>query len=407
MPSICFYFQVHQPYRLNEYGFFDIGEHQNYFNTSLNVEILNQVAEKCYLPANETFFQLIKKYDGDFKIALSLSGVLLEQLEAWRPDVLYSFRKLVDTGCVEILAETYYHSLASVYSPEEFIYQVEKHERAVLKLLGVQPKVFRNTELIYNNALAKALQEMGYKGVLAEGVPKLMSTDSPNFVLHPFEQYDFSVLLKNYQLSDDIAFRFSKMDWEEYPLTADKFADWLHRLAGNSETINLFMDYETFGEHQWEETGIFNFLNFLPEKVLSHPDYSFKTPSEIIDTYPLRGEYHVPHISSWADTERDLSAWAGNSIQKEALRRYFDLGEVVKDTGDLFLVEAWRKLSTSDHFYYMSTKTSSDGEVHAYFSPYKSPIEAYNYFIAALTDLECRIERTKLILPSEGVVFNE
>lgn len=402
MSSICFYFQVHQPYRLHDYGFFDIGQNQDYFNTPLNVDVLNQVSEKCYLPANETFYQLIKKYNGDFKIALSLSGVLLEQLEAWRPDVLYSFRKLVDTGCVEILAETYYHSLASVYSQSEFLYQVEKHERTVLRLLDVQPKVFRNTELIYNNDLAKVLQEMGYKGVLAEGVSELMTTDSPNFVLHPFEQYDFSVLLKNYQLSDDIAFRFSKMDWDQYPLTADKFAAWLHRLAGHSETINLFMDYETFGEHQWEETGIFNFLNFLPEKVLSHSDFQFKTPSEIIDIYPLRGEYHVPQISSWADTERDLSAWAGNAMQKEALRRYFDLEQAVKDSGDLFLVEAWRKLSISDHFYYMSTKSSSDGEVHAYFSPYKSPIEAYNYFIATLTDLEYRVanitERTKDLL---------
>ncbi len=404
MPAICFYFQVHQPYRLRNLNFFDIGSEKGYFDTNSNVEILNKVSEKCYLPANETFYNLIKKHQGEFKISMSLSGVLLEQLAAWRPDVLASFRKLVDTGCVEILAETYYHSLASVYASEEFEYQVRKHEAVVQKYLGVSPQVFRNTELIYNNDLAKQVQRLGYKGIIAEGVDDKMTADSANFVHHPVEQYDFPVLLKNYKLSDDIAFRFSNMDWEAYPLTADKFAGWIHQLNGNAETINLFMDYETFGEHQWEETGIFNFLNYLPEHVLSHPHFSFKTPSEVIDAYPFRGAYDVPEMSSWADTERDLSAWAGNALQKEALRRFYELETTIKNTGDLNLIDDWRKLSTSDHFYYMCTKENGDGEVHEYFSPYKSPLEAYNYFMNALADLEYHLAKIeKPILDSEAI----
>ncbi len=393
MTSLCFYFQVHQPNRLRNYSFFDIAHEDNYFDTAKNVEILNKVSEKCYLPANAIFYDLIKKYNGDFKIAMSFSGVLLEQLEAWRPDVLYSFKKLIDTGCVEVLAETYHHSLAAVFSAKEFEAQVEKHEQLIQKFFGVTPQVFRNTELIYNNDLAKVVEGLGYQGIIAEGIASNMTADSANFVHHPPEQYDFPVLLKNYKLSDDIAFRFSKSDWEHYPLTADKFANWTHQLAGNAETVNLFMDYETFGEHQWEETGIFEFLKYLPQHVLSHPDFNFKTPSEVIKKYPLRGEYSSRAFSSWADTERDLSAWNGNSMQKEALRRLYDLEAEVKASGDILLLENWRMLSTSDHFYYMSTKESCDGTVHEYFSPYKSPLDAYNYFINALADLEYQLSK--------------
>lgn len=395
MPSLCLYFQVHQPYRLSKYSFFDIGEDRPYFDTEANVAILNKVAEKCYLPASETFYQLIKKYKGAFKMTLSFSGVLLEQLEAWRPDVLYAFRKLIDTGCVEVLAETYHHSLSSIYSPKEFEQEVLQHERLIWKYFKVSPVVFRNTELIYNNEIAAQVQYMGYKGMLAEGLTSMMSehVQSPNFLHHPPERPDFPVLLKNYRLSDDIAFRFSNMDWEQYPLTADKYASWIHELVGQGDMINLFMDYETFGEHQWAETGIFNFLNYLPEHILKYPACSFKTPTEIIDSYSVRGVYDVPNVSSWADTERDLSAWAGNPMQQEALRRYFDLEEMVKACQDEQLVSDWKKLSTSDHFYYMCLKKSSDGAVHDYFSPYASPLEAYNYFINAITDVEYRLSK--------------
>jgi len=393
MPSLCLYFQVHQPYRLQDYSFFDIGENSDYFDTSSNVAILNKVAEKCYLPATETFYQLIQKHQGEFKIALSFSGVLLEQLEAWRPDVLYAFRKLVDTGCVEILAETYHHSLVSVYSKKEFELQVLQHEQLIWKYFKVYPTVFRNTELIYNNEIASQVREMGYKGMLAEGLTDMMSehVQSSNFLHHPPAHVDFPILLKNYQLSDDIAFRFSNVEWSAYPLTADKYASWIHQTASSGDTINLFMDYETFGEHQWSETGIFEFLNHLPEHVLEHPAFSFKTPSEIIETYSVRGVYDVPKISSWADTERDLSAWAGNPMQQEALRRYFDLEQAIKSCQDKALLRDWRMLSTSDHFYYMCTKKSSDGEVHEYFSPYNSPLDAYNYFINVITDIEYRL----------------
>ena len=398
MPSICFYFQVHQPYRLRNYNFFEMGQEAEYFDTQKNVEVLNKVAEKCYLPANEIFLKLIKKYKGDFKIAYSISGVALEQFETWRPDVLDSFKRLVDTGCVEILAETYHHSLSYLYSKEEFIYQVKKHERKVQELFGVTPTVFRNTELIYNNDIAHFIKNEGYKGIVAEGVDWLLGYKTPNFIHHPPGANDFPVLLKNYKLSDDIAFRFSNKEWAEHPLSAEKFADWAHQVAGNGDTVNLFMDYETFGEHQWADTGIFEFLEHLPEFIFRHPDFTFNTPSEVIDKYAIKGEYDVPGISSWADTERDLSAWRSNEMQHEALRRIYKLEAAVKASKDSKIIKDWRRMTTSDHFYYMCTKYWSDGDVHKYFSPYETPLEAYNNFINACGDLEYRLSQTTLQL---------
>ena len=299
MNALTFYFQVHQPYRVRNYGFFDLGQYHDYFDTNKNIEILNKVSEKCYLPANQVFYDLIKKYKGEFKIAFSLSGVFLEQLETWRPDVLASFQRLVDTGCVELCAETYFHSLSFLYSKEEFNTQVEMHESTITRLFGVQPQIFRNTELIYNNEIAEYVAGMGYKGIIAEGVDWLLNGRTPNYLHHPPGLSDFPILLKNYKLSDDIAFRFSNRAWKEFPLSADKFSTWAHSVAGNGDTINLFMDYETFGEHQWEDTGIFEFLRHLPEQIMRHPDFKFMTPSEVIDAYPVRGEYDLSliHIS--------------------------------------------------------------------------------------------------------------
>lgn len=398
MPSVCFYFQVHQPYRLKQYNFFEMANDSQYFDTSKNVEVLNKVSEKCYLPANETFLQLIKQYKGDFKIAFSISGVAIEQFETWRPDVLDSFKRLVDTGCVEILAETYYHSLSYLYSKEEFLYQVEKHKKKVQEVFGVTPTVFRNTELIYNNDIGHFIKNQGYKGIIAEGVDWLLGFKTPNFIHHPPNAPDFPILLKNYKLSDDIAFRFSNKAWAEHPLSSEKFANWVHQIAGNGDTVNLFMDYETFGEHQWADTGIFEFLKHLPEAIFRHPDFTFNTPSEVIDNNSIKGEYDVPHISSWADLERDLSAWRSNDMQEESLRRVFFLEEAVKATNNPELIEDWRKMTTSDHFYYMCTKYWSDGDVHKYFSPYDTPLDAYNNVINACGDMEYRLaEATRTV----------
>jgi alpha-amylase len=398
MTSICFYFQVHQPYRLKKYTFFNIGYENNIFDDNLNKEILNKVSEKCYLPANQVFFDLIKKYDGKFKICFSFSGVVLEQFEKWRPDVLESFKRLVDTGCVEILSETYYHSLSYLYSKEEFKRQINQHKAKVEQLFEVEPIVFRNTELIYNNDIASYISKLGYKGIIAEGVDRLLVQKSPNFLHHPPKMSDFPILLKNYKLSDDIAFRFSDKNWKEFPLKAETYSQWLHNIAGNGDVINLFMDYETFGEHQWASTGIFDFLYNLPKYVLKHPNFDFKTPSEVINSYPIRGDYNVSGISSWADTERDLSAWRSNAIQYEALRRIFDLEKVVYLKGNIKILDTWKKLTTSDHFYYMCTKYWADGDVHKYFSPYENPLQAFNYFNNTCAHLEYKLNKQLGIL---------
>jgi alpha-amylase len=396
MPSICFYFQVHQPFRIRRYSFFDIGQSHVYEDEQANREILNKVAEKCYLKTNRKMLELIKRHDGKFRISYSISGTAIEQFEKYRPDVLQSFIDLADTGCVEFLAETYSHSLSFIYSRDEFRRQVDRHAAIIKKYFNQTPTVFRNTELIYNNELGMFAEELGYKGVICEGVDWLLKGRSPNFLYNAVNCSKVKLLLKNHRLSDDIAFRFSDRGWKEWPLTVDKFKKWVHSVAGSGETINLFMDYETFGEHQWESTGIFDFLDHLPSKVLEHTDFDFKTPSEVIAAYPARDTYDVHNYSSWADTERDLSAWLSNSMQQEAARRIYALEADVKACGDSDLLRVWEKLQTSDHFYYMCTKFWNDGDVHKYFSPFDSPYDAYMYFMNIFSDLECRVrERLK------------
>lgn len=392
MPSICFYFQVHQPFRLKHYDCFKIGHDHVYEDECKNLEILDRVSKKCYLAANHTLFRLIEKHNGKFKIAYSISGTALEQMEKYRPDVLRSFQRLGETGCVEFLSETYYHSLSFLYSKEEFIRQVGKHKEKIEELFHQTPTVFRNTELIYNNEIANFVSNLGYKGIMCEGLDHILGYKSANFLYHPPNNHRIKSLLKNYKLSDDIAFRFSNKDWNEWPLTAPKFARWAHQVAGNGETINLFMDYETFGEHQWPETGIFDFLAHMPQEILKHPDFTFKTPSEVIDAYEVRGEYDVHHLSSWADIERDLSAWLGNSLQHDAMERIYSLEKKIKETNDTGMLDTWAKLLTSDHFYYMSTKYWNDGDVHKYFSHYNTPYDAYINFMNVVTDLEHVLE---------------
>lgn len=405
MVSVCFYFQVHQPFRLAPYTVFDIGKHSNYFNHQKNKDILHKVATKCYLPANKLMLQLIKQHPG-FKISYSFSGVLLEQLEQYAPEVLESFRQLVRTGNVEILSETYYHSLAFLYSKEEFAEQVNLHKKKVKELFGVTPKVFRNTELIYNNELAKFVEGLGYKGIIAEGADHVLGWKSPNFIYRP-KNSNMSLLLKNYRLSDDIAFRFSDKGWKEHPLTVEKYCQWLNAANGNGNVINLFMDYETFGEHQWESTGIFNFLRHLPGQVLKHPDNNFKTPSEVVDSYQPVGELDIHNVISWADVERDTSAWLGNNMQKSAIAKIYEIEKKIKEANDPELLEVWRKLQTSDHFYYMCTKWFNDGDVHKYFNPYDSPYDAFIAYMNIFNDLQLNIKRgehnEKEIFVNEGV----
>ena len=389
MPSVCFYFQVHQPMRLRHYTVFD--SNQDYFDAYKNASICRKVAHKCYLPANRLLLDLIRKYDGRFKVAYSITGVLLEQLQMYSPEVLSTFDALAQTGCVEFLGETYYHSLSFLYSHEEFKEQIDKHTELIEYLFGQTPRVFRNTELIYNNQLAAAVEELDrFDGIISEGADHILGYRSPNFVYRPQGCQHLKLLLKNYSLSDDIAFRFSNRDWSQWPLTADKFANWIHDANGNGHIINLFMDYETFGEHQWEDTGIFDFLGHLPQSVLNHPDNSFKTPSEVIESYEAMDSVDVPHLISWADTERDLSAWLGNAMQSNAIHELYRLEKEVKACTDPQVLSDWRKLQVSDHFYYMCTKYFADGDVHKYFNPYDSPYDSYINFMNVLTNLRGR-----------------
>lgn len=404
MSSVCFYFQVHQPFRIKKYKVFDIGNDHSYFNEESesdlnNKYIMERVARKSYLPANKLLLMLLKRYP-EMRLSYSFSGVFLEQIEKNFPEVLNSFQELVATGNVEVLSETYYHSLSFIYSQEEFRRQVYEHAKMIKRLFGVSPRVFRNTELIFNNELAKQVELMGFKGVLAEGADRVLGWRDPNFLYTPKGTKNIALLLKNYKLSDDIAFRFSQSTWKEYPLTAPKFASWIHQYNGTGELINLFMDYETFGEHQWEDKGIFDFLEALPGEILQHPDNDFVTPSEAIEKYQPKGELDFPEYVSWADEERDLSAWLSNSLQEDALQKIYEIEKDVLELGNEDILRDWRKLQTSDHFYYMCTKWFADGDVHKYFNPYESPYDAFISFINALNDLKLRIRSS--VAPKHG-----
>ncbi|HHI04245.1 MAG TPA: alpha-amylase, partial [Candidatus Woesearchaeota archaeon] len=377
MVSVCFYFQVHQPFRLRNYSIFDIGKNTNYFDEKKNKEVMQKVAGKCYLPTNKTMLDLINKHDGRFKISYSISGVALEQFEKYAPEVLDSFMDLNDTGCVEFLNETYYHSLSFLYSKEEFREQIKLHQKKIKSLFKQTPMVFRNTELIFNNELANFIQKMGYNGILAEGADHILGWRSPNFIYTAKTAPRLKMLLKNYKLSDDIAFRFSNQGWKEWPLTVEKYTRWLNAANGNGNLMNLFMDYETFGEHQWKDTGIFDFLRHLPEEILKHPDNNFMTPSEAIKKYEPVSELDIHSPVSWADIERDTSAWDGNKMQQSAINKIYLIEGMIKKSKNKKLIEMWRKLQTSDHFYYMCTKWFNDGDVHKYFNPFDTPYDSF------------------------------
>ncbi len=392
MRTICLYFQVHQPFRFRTYRFFDIGNDHYYYDDYSNESILRKVADKSYLPANRLMLDLIKKHKGKFKLAFSISGIAIEQFKLYAPEVLDSFKELAATGSVEFLAESYAHSLASLKQEEEFKSQVESHRALIKEHFGQDPKVFRNTELVYSDRIGAAVYSMGFKAMLSEGAKHVLGWKSPNYLYCNAIEPRLKVLLKNYKLSDDIAFRFSNKGWPDYPLTAEKYAGWLKATPKEEETINLFMDYETFGEHQWKETGIFEFLAALPSVILKNTDFTFSTPSEVADKLQVVSAVHVPNPISWADEERDLSAWLGNAMQNEAFNKLYDLRDKVYESNDPELMQDFRYLQVSDHFYYMSTKFFSDGEVHSYFNPYSTPYEAFINYMNVLSDFKIRVD---------------
>jgi alpha-amylase len=421
MASVVFYFQVHQPFRLKRYSVFD--SHPFYFDAEKNGSICRKVADKCYRPTTRLILEMVRKHKGNFRVSYSITGVVLDQLQEFAPDVIDTFKALAQTGCCEFLGETYYHSLSFLYSRQEFADQVLRHTRKIEELFGQTPRVFRNTELIYSNDVARFVADMcdekgepRFQGIIAEGADRLLGYRSPNYIYKPPTGNapaimgrggrPFGILLKNYRLSDDIAFRFSNRGWAEWPLTAEKFAGWANQINGDGFLCNLFMDYETFGEHQWADTGIFQFLEAMPGKLFDvNPGHNhFNTPSEALQQFPPIGEYDAPQFISWADTERDLTAWLGNAMQANALEEIYRLERPVKRrlalttaSGDehqiaeaAHLLEDWRKLTTSDHFYYMCTKYFADGDVHKYFNPYDSPYDSYINYMNVLDNLRQR-----------------
>ncbi len=391
MKTVNLYFQVHQPWRLKVYRFFNIGKDHNYLDDFTNRAIMQKVARQCYLPMNAMLLKLIEEHKGAFKCSFSVTGSAIEQFRIYAPEVLDSFRALAKTGCVEFLAETYSHSLAALSSKEDFVEQVKLHAKTIKKEFGVKPVAFRNTELIYSDAIGEMVSELGFKTILAEGAKHVLGWKSPNYIYTNAIDNRLRVLLRNYKLSDDIAFRFSNQGWDEYPLTADKFAQWVKEDAG--DVINLFMDYETFGEHQKADTGIFDFVRALPAAILSKGDTQFATVSEAAQVSQPVGVLHCPHVMSWADEERDVTAWLGNELQNEAFGKLYALKDKVKALKNEDFDYVWNFMQTSDHFYYMATKWLSDGDVHSYFNPYGSSYEAFINYMNALSDFEIEIDR--------------
>ena len=401
MKSVCLYFQVHQPFRLRTYRFFDIGKNHDYFDDYANRFIMQQVAEKCYLPTNKVLLDLIKLLGKDFKVSFSISGMALDQFELYAPNVLDSFKELANTGCVEFLAETHAHSLVSLNSKTEFSNQVKLHARRIESLFGQKPTTFRNTELIYSNEIGDIVFNMGYRTMITEGAKHILGWKSPNRMYCSATSPKLKLLLKNFQLSDDIAFRFSEQRWNEWPLTAEKYVEWLSSIDSKDEVINLFMDYETFGEHQWAESGIFEFLKAFPPLLIKKTKMRFLTPAELSAKLQPVSPLQVPYPISWADEERDLTAWLGNELQDEAFRKLYDIENKVLALNDPDILKQWRYLQTSDHFYYMCTKWFSDGMVHRYFNPYTSPYDAFINYMNVLSDLTLVVEDKYASIPKE------
>ena len=397
MRAICLYLHIHQPVRYRQYSIFDVGNISNYYDDEYsgrqsNHRIFDKVAAKSYRPMLALLEKNLEKYP-DFKVSLSITGTWLKQAATWAPELIEQIQRMVRTGRVEIVGETFYHSLAFFYDQDEFESQVELHREVIEKFFGVTPRVFRNTELAYNDNLAKWAEKKGYLGILAEGWDKILGGRTPNKVYHPAGCKSLRLLLKNYRLSDDIAFRFSNHNWEEWPLTVPKYQNWLDMDCLNGNLINLFMDFETFGEHQWADTGIFDFIDNLIGSWLSQYENKFVTTSEACTIMEPAGEVSMPETVTWADTERDLSAWLSNDMQRSAMEDIYGMRQEILATKDPHLISDWRYLTTSDHPYSMCTKYWNDGDVHAYFSAYASPYESYMYFMNVLRDIEYRLKK--------------
>ncbi len=391
--AVCLYFEVHQPFRLKRYRFFDLGNDHYYYDDYANESIMQRIATRCYMPAIKLLLDLIIKHKGKFRVSFSISGLALDQFQLYAPEVLKAFRELAETGAVEFLAETNSHSLASLRSREEFEKQVAMHTVKLEELLGVKPTAIRNTEMIYSDEIGEWMADMGYKATLTEGTKHILGWKSPNFLYCNSNNPRLKVLLRNFVLSDDVAFRFSNRDWCEWPLTATKYASWISSNATSGEVVNIFMDFETFGEHHKKETGIFDFLAHLPAAILKKTNCVFMTPSEIADNFQPVSVIQVPSPISWADEERDLTAWLGNELQTAAFEKLYELSARLLTCATPELIRDWTYLQSSDHFYYMSTKFFSDGAVHAYFNPYETPYDAFMNYMNILSDFEIRINR--------------
>ena len=391
MKAICFYFQIHQPFRLKTYRFFDIGNDHYYYDDFSNDDIITRIAQRSYLPANNMLLDMITQYGKAYKVAFSLSGTALEQLEQNMPEFIESMKELAATGCVEFLSETYAHSLSSLEDPDEFVSQVKNHDKKIYQLFGQHPKVFRNTELIYDDDISSMVQSMGFKAAITDGAKHILGWKSPNYVYSSATAPKLKLLLKNSKLSDDITFRFSNPEWASYPLTADKYIDWIANLPQEEQIINLFMNYETFGELQPRETGIFEFMKALP-RFAAERGIEFWTPSEVVSKLKSVGSLSVPYPMSWADEARDTSAWLGNTLQKEAVKKLYSISERVRLCDDKRIKQDWYYLQASDHFFYMSTKHSEDGSVHSHYSPYDSPYMAFTNYMNVLSDFMIRVD---------------
>ncbi len=413
-----FVFEVHQPHRLRRNLFWEGKTFRRqtkqelfnyYFDNENDKEIFKRAARKCYFPSNQIILEEVDRRKHDkkqAKFSFSISGVFLEQCEMFDKDLLESFSQLAASGGVEFLNQTYYHSIASLYpEKEEFIAQAKLHKQTVKDLLGYTPSIFENTELLYNNTIAKIVEDMGYKGIYTEGVEKILGEKSPNYLYTPKGAKKISVLLRNYKLTDDVGFRFSARWWPEWPLTAPKYANWLATAKG--EVINIFPDYETFGEHHWPETGIHSFLQHLPEEILKYEHLKMVTPSEVVEKHSSAGEVDVPEAEgtvSWADIKRDQSGWLGNVMQWAYYTTLRKLEPLIKEAGDAEFLRLWRDFQTSDHLYYMFTSGGGPGEVHSYFSPYESPMDAFVLAQTLINDFEARL-RMAILTANEPFLF--
>ena len=390
--SICIYFQIHHPERLRKYQFFDIGKKHNYFDNYANRSELEDLAENCYLPANALLLELIKKYEGKFKVAFSITGSAIDQLEMHTPEVIRSFQELAATGCVEFLAETYSHSLASLSEDtDEFEQQVKRHSNAIKQLFGKKPVTFRNTSLIYSDKIGERVAKLGFKTMLTDGAKHVLGWKSPNFVYKNALNENLNLLLKNSKLSDDIANRFSDSNWSEYPLTSEKYASWVESSLRDTEVLNLFMNYEVIGYFNNAQSGIFDFLRYFIENMLANPNYQFLLPKEVAKKHPAKGVLPVPYPISWTDEERDITSWLGNELQKEAFNKLFAIQPLVRKKKNAELIEDYSRLQASEHFYFMRTKLFSGTDYHKYLHPYDSPYEAFINYMNVLSDFIERV----------------